>query len=1024
MKHFTGERRKARELAVQVLFHLEYNDDDPLEALRLVSENFEVAESLTDFSRELVEGVCDRKANLDRIISRSSKHWRLERMTRLDRSILRLATYEMMFMKDIPPRVSLDEAVEIGKRFGGEDSGRYINGVLDNIYNTLDAQGNEDQLLHPKDKSNDETELESIGRTDMKYNPLELEPRWQRHWEQKGIFKATEDPSKEKYYLLEMFPYPSGKIHIGHVRNYTIGDVVARYKKMCGKNVLHPMGWDAFGMPAENAAIENNTHPARWTYDNIDAMKIQLKRMGFSYDWDRELATCDPEYYRWEQLVFIEMYERGLAYRKKTHVNWCEKCQTVLANEQVEDGCCWRHPEQEVAIKEMNSWFLKITDYADDMLEYCEKLPGWPDRVMSMQKNWIGKSHGAAIKFPMVGSADAIEVFTTRQDTVYGATFMCLAPEHPMVKDIIKGLPQEKEVLEFVDRTLKMDSFMRTADFTAKEGVFTGRHCLNPLTREEIPIFVANFVLFDYGTGAIMAVPTHDQRDFEFAKKYGLKLRVVIKPEDSDLDEERMTEAYVDLGILVNSGPFDGQRNLEALDSIADYLEAQGIGHKTVNYRIRDWGISRQRYWGAPIPMIHCDECGIVPVDKGDLPVVLPLDLDMRPNGGSPLPFEPSFIETICPKCNGKARRETDTMDTFVESSWYFDRYACPDYQDGPLDATRVDYWMPVDQYIGGIEHAILHLLYSRFYTRVLKDLGHIKIKEPFTNLLTQGMVCKATQTCPEHGYLYPKEVVDGQCTRCGMDVTDGNIVKMSKSKKNVVDPQELIDRYGADTVRMFCLFASPPDKDLEWSEQGVEGSHRFLQRVWRLVFDNMEELKEVKAYNGKAELEEPLKSVHRKTHETIKKVTSDIENRFHFNTAISAVMELVNETNQFLNTNGKMTAAAWSVVRKSIETTILLLSPVVPHIADELWQMMGHDGCLLNVPWTAYDEDALKTEKKLIILQVNGKVRSRIEVAASSSEKEMETLALADEKVQRHVKGKTIKRIIVVQNKLVNVVV
>jgi len=1046
MKHFTGERRKARELAVQVLFHLEFadsakvataagSDNDPLEAFRLVGENFEMAESMTEFSKALVRGVCDKKSDLDKVISRSSKHWRLERMARLDRSILRLATYEMMFLKDIPPRVSLDEAVEIGKRFGSEDSGRYINGVLDNIYNNLDSQadsakeataaGKDEGTFSITEHNSDDTkEPDSVGKGNMKYNPLELEPRWQTHWEKTGIFKAKEDPSKEKYYLLEMFPYPSGKIHIGHVRNYTIGDVVARYKKMCGKNVLHPMGWDAFGMPAENAAIENDTHPAKWTYENIEAMKTQLKRMGFSYDWDRELATCDPEYYRWEQLVFLEMYEKGLAYRKKTHVNWCEKCQTVLANEQVEDGCCWRHPEQEVAIKEMNSWFLKITDYADDMLEYCEKLPGWPDRVMTMQKNWIGKSHGAAIQFPMVGSGDPIEVFTTRQDTLYGATFMCLAPEHPMVNDIIKGLPQENEVLDFVDRTLKMDSIMRTAEFTTKEGVFTGRHCLNPVTREEIPIFVANFVLFDYGTGAIMAVPTHDQRDFEFAKKYDLKLRVVIKPEDSDLDEAEMTQAYVDRGILVNSGPFNGQGNLEALDSIADYLEEQGIGHKTVNYRIRDWGISRQRYWGAPIPMIHCEKCGIVPVNKSDLPVVLPLDLDMRPNGGSPLPFEPSFTETTCPECNRKATRETDTMDTFVESSWYFDRYACPDYQDGPLDPERVDYWLPVDQYIGGIEHAILHLLYSRFYTRVLKDLGHIKIKEPFTNLLTQGMVCKATQTCPEHGFLYPKEVVEGRCTRCGAQATDGNIVKMSKSKKNVVDPQELIDRYGADTVRMFCLFASPPDKDLEWSEQGVDGSHRFLQRVWRLVADHLGELKNVKAYDGKTDLAEPVKSVHRKTHETIKRVTSDIENRFHFNTAISAVMELVNETNQFLNAEGDKGEIEWSVVRKSIETTILLLSPVVPHITDELWQMMGHVGSLLNVPWPAYNEDALKTEKKLVILQVNGKVRSRIEVAASSSEKEIEALALADEKVQRHVKGKPVKRVIVVQKKLVNVVV
>ncbi|RLC19954.1 MAG: leucine--tRNA ligase, partial [Deltaproteobacteria bacterium] len=739
----------------------------------------------------------------------------------------------------------------------------------------------------------------------MKYNPREIEARWQAFWEKENLFRAVEDPSREKYYLLEMFPYPSGKIHMGHVRNYTIGDVVARYKRMCGLNVLHPMGWDAFGMPAENAAIENNTHPAAWTYNNIAAMKRQLKRMGFSYDWEREFATCDPEYYRWEQLVFLRMYEKGLAYKKRTHVNWCDKCQSVLANEQVENGCCWRHTDQEVTIKEMDSWFLKITDYAEEILEYCGKLPGWPDRVLTMQRNWIGKSFGAIIRFPMVGSDEVVEVFTTRQDTVFGATFMCFAPEHPMIRDMVKGLPQEDEVLRFVERTLKVDTYMRTADFTAKEGVFTGRYCLNPVTDEKIPIFVANFVLADYGTGAIMAVPTHDQRDFEFAKKYDLPLRVVIKPPDRDLDEETMTEAYVEEGILVNSGPFNGERNLAALDRIAEYLESRGLGHKTVNYRLRDWGISRQRYWGAPIPIIYCEKCGTVPVPEKDLPVVLPTDLDMRPNGGSPLPFEPSFYETECPVCGGKARRETDTMDTFVESSWYFDRYASPSYGEGPLEAEKVDYWMPVDQYIGGIEHAILHLLYSRFYTRVLRDFGYLKVSEPFTNLLTQGMVCKETEACPEHGYLYPTEVKDGRCVHCGAEVVIGNTVKMSKSKKNVVDPQELIDRYGADTVRMFCLFASPPEKDLEWSDQGVEGSYRFLHRLWRLVSDHLDEITGVPAYDGKAPLSDAVKGVYRKTHQTIRKVTADIENRFHFNTAISAVMELVNEINQFLNAAG-----------------------------------------------------------------------------------------------------------------------
>ena len=858
----------------------------------------------------------------------------------------------------------------------------------------------------------------------MKYNPQKLESKWQAYWEKKGLFKSYEDPSKEKYYLLEMFPYPSGKTHMGHARNYTIGDVVARYKRMCGKNVLHPMGWDAFGMPAENAAIENNTHPARWTYDNIEAMKFQLKKMGFSYDWDRELATCDPEYYRWEQLIFLKMYEKGLAYKRKTHVNWCEQCQSVLANEQVENGCCWRHTDQEVKIKEMDSWFLKITAYADEILDYCEKLTGWPNRVLTMQKNWIGKSYGAIIRFPLVGSDEVIEVFTTRQDTVFGATFLCFAPEHPMVKEMIKGLPQEKEVLEFIDKTLKIDSYMRTADFTAKEGVFTGRYCLNPVTDEKIPIYVANFVLFDYGTGAIMAVPTHDQRDFEFAKKYDLSLRVVIKPPDSDINEETMHEAYVDEGILVNSGPFNGQKNLEALDSIAEYLESRGSGYKTVNFKIRDWGISRQRYWGAPIPIIYCDNCGTIPVPEEDLPVILPLDLDMRTGGGSPLPFEPSFYETICPKCKGKARRDTDTMDTFVESSWYFDRYACPGYDKGPLDPKKVDYWMPVDQYIGGIEHAILHLLYSRFYTRVLRDFGYLKVDEPFTNLLTQGMVCKETQECPEHGYVYPHEVKDGRCVHCQAEVTIGNTVKMSKSKKNVVDPEDLINQYGADTVRMFCLFASPPEKDLEWSDQGVEGSYRFLNRVWRLVVDHIDEIKNAPPYNAKDALSGQLRDLHRKTHQTIKKVTEDIENRFSFNTAIAAIMELVNEINRFLNNKDKKDAAAWSIVREAVEATVVLVSPVVPHITEELWHMLGNSESLLNISWPTYREEALEVEKRLVVLQVNGKVRSKIEVPASYSEKEIEAEALADERVRRFINEQPIKKVIVVQKKLVNMVV
>lgn len=857
-----------------------------------------------------------------------------------------------------------------------------------------------------------------------KYRPQDIEIKWQSFWEKEGYFKVSEDTEKEKYYLLEMYPYPSGKIHMGHVRNYAIGDVVARYKRMRGFNVLHPMGWDAFGMPAENAAIENNTHPAKWTYDNIDYMRSQLKRMGFSYDWDREIATCRPEYYKWEQLIFVRMFKEGLAYKKKTFVNWCDQCQTVLANEQVVDGCCWRHTDQEVVLKEMDSWFLKITNYVKELLEYCDKLPGWPERVLTMQKNWIGESHGAILRFPVVDSDQVIETFTTRQDTVYGATFLCFAPEHPLVRELTRGYPQQKELDEFVEKTLKVDTFMRTADWTVKEGIFTGRHCLNPATGEEIPIYVANFVLYEYGTGAIMAVPTHDQRDFEFAKKYDLPLRVVIKPPDRDLPEQGMTEAYVDEGVLVNSGPFNGMPNMEALDQIIDYLEKKGMGYKTVNYRLKDWGISRQRYWGAPIPIVHCPECGEVPVPEDQLPVVLPLDLDLKEGGKSPLPFAPSFYETDCPRCGRPAKRETDTMDTFVESSWYFDRFASPRYDEGPFEKEEVGYWMPVDQYIGGIEHAILHLLYSRFYTKVLRDMGYLGIAEPFTNLLTQGMVCKETFRCREHGYLYPEEVDDGRCIHCGKEIEIGSSVKMSKSTRNVIDPQDLIDRYGADTVRMFCLFASPPERDLEWSDEGVEGAWRFINRVWRLVEEKRELLSRMMPYDGVQEIPPDLKDIHRKTHQSIKKVTEDIEDRFHFNTAISAIMELLNTVNQFINTNDEITEVAWSVIKEATETMVVLLHPIVPHVTEELWAALGHEESLAVVSWPEYREESLAVESRLIVIQVNGKLRSRMEVPVSLTEEEIRQKALEDERIQRFVADKEIKKLIVVRNKLVNVVV
>jgi leucyl-tRNA synthetase len=856
-----------------------------------------------------------------------------------------------------------------------------------------------------------------------KYTPHTIEEKWQKLWETDRIFKVTEDPSREKYYLLEMFPYPSGRIHMGHVRNYTIGDVVARYKRMRGFNVLHPMGWDAFGMPAENAAIEHGVHPAVWTNENIDNMKKQLRRMGFSYDWDREISTCEPFYYKWEQLFFLWMYEKGLAYKRGSSVNWCPSCATVLANEQVEAGQCWRCSSV-VEEKFLEQWFFRITAYVDELLEHCDRLPGWPERVITMQKNWIGKSIGVEISFPMADGKGDIKVFTTRQDTIYGATFMLIAAEHPLVMELARGKAIEKDVIEYVERVKKQDRLMRTSDYYEKEGIFLESYCLNPVTEKKMPIYAANFVLADYGTGCVMAVPTHDQRDFEFAEKYRLPMIVVIQNPKAPLDADRMTEAYVDEGLLVNSGPFNGMKNTEAMEAIAGHLESIGRGKPTVQYRLRDWGISRQRYWGAPIPIIYCDKCGVVPVPESDLPVVLPRDVEIKGEGGSPLERHAAFVNTACPKCKGKARRDTDTMDTFVESSWYFDRFCCPDHDVKPgLDRKRMDYWLPVDQYIGGIEHAILHLLYSRFYTRVLRDFGVLGISEPFTNLLTQGMVCKETTRCAEHGYLFPSDVREGRCTRCDKPVVVGKTEKMSKSLKNVVDPDYLIEKYGADTARAFCLFAAPPEKDLEWSDQGVEGSFRFLGRVWRIVTEYLEDIRDVEKFNGGVELDGELKKLRRKTHQTIKKVTSDIEDRFHFNTAISAIMELVN-TLYGIPRPGRDDRLALSVVKESIEAAVTLLSPIVPHITDELWGMMGHRGYLFTVAWPSFDPAIAAEEELTIVVQVNGKVRGRITVSADESDDRIKELALAEERSARFVEGKKVEKVVYVPRKLVNIVV
>lgn len=861
---------------------------------------------------------------------------------------------------------------------------------------------------------------------DERYEPRALESKWQKFWEETKLFKIEENPDKEKYYLLEMFPYPSGNIHMGHVRNYTIGDVVARYKRMQGFNVLHPMGWDAFGMPAENAAIANNSHPARWTYENIDAMRFQLKSLGFSYDWEREIATCRPEYYRWEQWLFLKMYKKGMAYRKESFVNWCEHCQTVLANEQVEAGMCWRCGKQ-VHQKKLWQWFFRITDYAEDLLSYCEKLPGWPDKVITMQKNWIGKSVGAEIRFPIENTGEQIPVFTTRQDTVYGATFMCLAPEHPLVIKLSEGTQQEKEVSEFIDRISIQDRSSRAVDSYEKEGVFTGAYCINPLSGIHMPIYTANFALMEYGTGAVMSVPAHDQRDFEFARKYDLDIVVVVKPYDDDLDPVSMTEAYAGEGTMVNSGPFNGMDNIKALDEIASYLEQKGLGKKTVSFRLRDWGISRQRYWGAPIPIIHCKTCNIVPVPEEDLPILLPEDAGLLEGGKSPLPTLESFVNTTCPICGSReARRETDTMDTFVESSWYYERYCSPNYDSGMFDSKAVDYWMPVDQYIGGVEHAILHLLYSRYYTRVLRDFGLVKYKEPFTRLLTQGMVCKETVSCPEHGFLLPEEVdgtgEDRGCKKCGQATTTGRVEKMSKSKKNVIDPNILLEKYGADTTRLFCLFAAPPERDLEWSEQGVEGGYRFLNRVWRLARMWMDSIREAEPFDGRPDqVAGDSRDVVKKTHETIKKVTKDIEDRFHFNTAISSIMELVNT---LYGVEPEKSPQKIAVMRFAMESVTLLLSPIVPHFAEELWNALGFETSILLASWPSYREDALVKDEFLIVVQVNGKLRSRFNVDADADDDTIKEMALSDERVQKFIDGKPVRKVIVVKKKLVNIVV
>lgn len=823
----------------------------------------------------------------------------------------------------------------------------------------------------------------------MSYDFMQIEKKWQKQWEDHQHFKVEKN-DKPKYYALEMFPYPSGNLHMGHVRNYSIGDVVARYKAMNGYNVLHPMGWDSFGLPAENAAIKHGVHPNDWTWSNIDNMRRQLKELGISYDWNREVATCHLSYYKWTQWMFLQFYKNGLAYKKKSYVNWCPSCATVLANEQVVNGKCERC-KSDVGKKDLEQWFFKITDYAQRLLDDLEKLTGWPEKVKLMQSNWIGRSEGAEIQFKVDGMDQTLTVYTTRPDTIFGVSYMVIAPEHPIVEDLIKGMPQEEECRSFINKMQFLNELARTSTETEKEGVFTGRYVINPLNNEKVPLYLANYVLMDYGTGIVMGVPAHDQRDFEFARKYDLPVKVVIQPKGQHLDGDTMTEAFPAEGVMVNSGEFDGLKNEEALKSIIDYIEKENLGVRKINFRLRDWLISRQRYWGAPIPVIYCDVCGVVPVPEEDLPVLLPTDVKFTGAGESPLKGSKSFINAKCPKCGKMGRRETDTMDTFVCSSWYFLRYCDPCNDKEPFSKEAVDYWMPVDQYIGGVEHAILHLLYARFFTKVLHDLGYVSVDEPFTNLLTQGMVLK-----------------------------DG--AKMSKSLGNVVSPEEIVNKYGADTARLFILFAAPPEKDLEWSDQGVEGSFRFLNRVWRIV----EELTDVVKGAGnldQKELSSQDKELRYVLHFTIKKVTEDVGERFNFNTAISAIMEFVNALYQYKD---KVEKDKYNValLKEAVENLIILLAPFVPHITEELWENIGGSGSVHKQKWPSYTEEALVKDEIEIVVQVNGKVKDRLVIPVGLDKQATEKAAMKSTKIQQLVEGKQVVKVIVIPEKLVNIVV
>ncbi len=818
-----------------------------------------------------------------------------------------------------------------------------------------------------------------------KYDFDAIERKWQQRWAEADQFRALENPDRPKYYVLEMLPYPSGALHIGHVRNYSLGDSVARFRRMQGFNVLHPIGWDAFGLPAENAAIKRGVLPEKWTLDNITHMRAQCKRMGWSYDWSREVATCLPDYYRWNQWFFIRFYKKGLAYKRKGLVNWCEKCQTVLANEQVVNGGCWRDGSQ-VIQKELEQWYWKITNYAEELLADLSKLGAWPEKVLTMQRNWIGKSEGARVRFQIAGSDRSFDIFTTRLDTIYGATFVVLAPEHELVRSWTNDSEYGPALAAFVEEMRRQDRLLRTSEEAEKKGVFTGHYAINPYTKEQVPIWVANFVLMEYGTGAIMAVPAHDQRDFEFATKYNIPILQVIQPADGSA-AELSKGAFVDYGVTMNSGPFSGLSSTEAMEKMVQLAQDRGIGEKTVSYRLKDWGISRQRYWGTPIPIIYCERCGTVPVPEKDLPVLLP-KIDRILLGGSPLATVADFVTTNCPECGGPARRETDTMDTFVDSSWYFYRYTSPKVDSAPIDNNAVRYWFPVDIYIGGVEHAILHLIYMRFFSKAMRDIGLCAMDEPVTALFTQGMVIK-----------------------------EG--AKMSKSLGNVVEPDEIVREYGADALRLFIQFAAPPEGDLDWNEQGLEGCFRFLARLWRLEHRWLPKMAEEGHPEATASAAEREKALRRKLHQTIRKVTQDLE-RLHQNTAIAAIMELLNAAYEAEDQGGVGPEAT----REVLENTCLLLHPFAPHFAEELWETLGHTRTLWDAGWPQYDPDLAREETIEIPVQINGKIRSRFSAPPDVSKQDMEALALQDEKVRAALEGKRLIKVVVIPQRLVNVVV